>query len=619
MRNQEFSPGDVPPASEFRRPRWWLRIGCAVVLAPILIFAFLWFGGSPNVPLKPVRLLRGQDGQLQPEGPTDEGVCIWLEVQAGKLAANNTLTSTSSETHRDGARFACRHLTILNRSDHPLVARAGAELLKRMKKLGYVERIDYYPDGFQPEPGQAAADVLVTIELDKIEESGLLVRRKVDATISVSAGSSMYHSRCSYSDHLSPPLLESDWQATLHHRSTTTGIASSASKHKQAAEDIAEQIAKALTKQFDKCRDKYGCLPELPDAFYPPYREPPSLPLLEKYEVEQVCSHHRLMSHNETFWQLTTAKDRAEVLTDIQQTMEAAGWTTSSISTKENSLPHLRMSRGATVLEVFPRERRHAGVVIQGSAESSDPGAEVLYVRYLDRMTRDQVSKAIDRALDEGIDSGALMLFMPYLQGDQQERVLEKLKASKAGAPREWLAMAGLYRRLKRDDEAREALLRARAMLRTVHEQGNLPNRIQSLAKELGDEELVKKPIHPALLRELGFVELKSGENIPDVKLGVDQPANFLGHKSDGQLKTFSLRVVEDVSKEGKAVYQLAHVESVDGSRSWGKVGNLGEQSPVSHHGSLEGVGEMTFQIVKLPGQERFRLSIELRAKPPAV
>ncbi len=600
------------------RPRWWLRIGCVVVLAPILILTVLWFGGSPKVPLKPIRLVRGQDGQLQPEGPSDEGGGVWLEVQAGKLAANNTLASSSAETQCNESRFACRRVAILNRSDHPLLARAGAELLERMKPLGYIERIDYYPHGFQPEPGELAPDVFVTIELDKIDESGLLASRKVDATILVSAGSSIHSSRHSSCDTLSPPVLQANWQATLQHQSTTTGIASSAAKYKQAADDIAEQIAKALTARFDKCREKYGFLPELPEVFYPPYREPPSLPLFQQYEVEQVCSHHGLMFHNETFWRLTTGKGLAEALTDIQQTMEAAGWTTSSISTEENSLPHLRMNRDGTMLEVFPRERRHGGVVIQGSAESSDPEAEVLYVRYLDRMTGAEVSEAIDRALDEGLDGEALTLFMSCLQGNQQERVLEKLKTSTAETTRQWLAIAKLHQRLKQDDEARNALLRAKALLRTAYQQDDLPNQIRNLAKALGSEDLIKQPIDAALLNELGFIELKPDEQIADVELGLNEPAHFFCHTSDGKLE-LSVRVVKNVTTEGKAAYQLAHVVAHGGSRSWGKGGSLGEKFSSSYHDLLEGVGEITFRALKLPGQERFRLSIEMLANSPTL
>ncbi len=600
---------DQPAVSN--RPRWWLRIGCVVVLTPILILAVLWFGGSPNVPRKPVRLVRGQDGQLQPEGPSDEGAGIWLEVQAGKLAANNTLSSASVETLYNEARFACRRVAILNRSDHPLLARAGAELLERMKPLGYIERLDYYPHGFQPEPGELAPDVFVTIELDKIAESGLLASRKVDTTILVSAGTSMYRSRCSYSDHLSPPMLESDWQATLHHRSTTTGIASSAAKHKQAAENIAEQIAKALTERFDKCREKYGSLPELPEVFYPPYRELPPMPLLQQYEVEQVCSHHGLMFHNETFWRLTTAKDRAEVLTDIQQIMETAGWTTSGISTEENSLPHLRMKRDGAVLEVFPRERRHGGVVVRRSTESSDPEAEVFYVRYLDPRPVAASSEECERGGDEVVDGEALMLFMSYLQGDQRDRVLEKLKTSTAGTTRQWLAIAKLHQRLKQDDEARNALLRANALLRTAYDQGDLSNQIRNLAKTLGIEEQIKQPIDAVLLQELGFAELKPGVQIADVEFGLNEPAHFFCHTSDGKLKTLSVQVVKNVTKEGKTAYQLAHVVAHGGSRSWGKGGSCDEQSPASHHTTFDTESSITVEVIKLPGKERFRLSVK--------
>ena len=136
--------------------------------------------------------------------------------------------------------------------------------------------MDYYPVGFKPEQGGRAADITVTIDLDKLSESGWPASHAVEATFTVTAGNGLPGCRNSYMDDLTPPVVQFDWNGRLQHTSTTTGVASSAAKYKLVAENVARQIAAALTKEFNERRKKDGVMPELPQAFYPPYHKPPA-------------------------------------------------------------------------------------------------------------------------------------------------------------------------------------------------------------------------------------------------------------------------------------------------------------------------------------------------------
>jgi len=48
-----------------------------------------------------------------------------LNVQAGKIAANNTFSSTAMENHSEPAKFACRSVALFNASEHLLMQRVG--------------------------------------------------------------------------------------------------------------------------------------------------------------------------------------------------------------------------------------------------------------------------------------------------------------------------------------------------------------------------------------------------------------------------------------------------------------------------------------------------------------
>jgi hypothetical protein len=141
----------------------------------------------------------------------------------------------------------------------------GAQNLgcKARKGLGYVDQIDYYPVGYRPEPGGLAPDVVIGLDLESIQESGLPTSGKLDASILVTAGQRLAKCRSGYCDGLSQPLVDFEFNGRLHHVSTTTGVSSSAARYKLAAEDIAKQIANALLKLFDDYREKDGPLPDL--------------------------------------------------------------------------------------------------------------------------------------------------------------------------------------------------------------------------------------------------------------------------------------------------------------------------------------------------------------------
>jgi len=583
----------------------------AIVAVPLAVLAVLWFGLPPQVVREHVGLVRGPDGKLVPaQGPTKPRGTSF-EVYAGKLAANDTMTSVCATSSGDRARYACRRLAVFNRSEHLFMLRMGGQLVDRLKELPYVERIDYYPPGSGPEEGALAPDVAITLDLKEWQESGLVWQRKVEASIVVTAGTRLAASNSHYQDSLSPPVLDFAWQGRLEHRSTTKGVASSAARYKQVSEDCAKQIANALRKQFDADREKYGPLPKLPEAFYPAYRGPQAMALGEAYPLEPLAAWHGPMNRCDAMWRLATDRDPGEVIGDMRKRLEAAGWKTSDSSDRPGSV-HLRMKRESAVLEVFPEGQGASAQppTVQGPV-ASQPRERIMYIHYLDRMTDKELAAAVERSLAEGAPIDVLGLFENSWTQDQCRRILAKMEGARPKDPDGWLTLSRLYSRLQQVPKARDAVLKAHAMERTVPDVSGLRGRIAAMAKALGDESLAKRPTDAGLLKELGFVELKPGVAIPDREIAADEPACFLATDRNGKLRTIAVRV-KDASPSAGSMPQLSFVDWSEGSKSWGSGG-------IAHTREIDGVGMVQIIANPLPDRQRFRLSVRITLRPATV
>ena len=261
-----------PPAAEPARPRAGrLKIAIAAV---VFLFLIAWYAVPPAVPQAPMKLVRGEGGEF---AATPDGQALGANFQAqfGTIAASNSMFTGSGESNSDHARLACRRILVRNKSDHLLAKRVAGDFLEALKKLRFVDEIDYLPAGQNPRPGGLSPDVFITLSLDDLSESGLVnqvVDAQVAVTISTASGSDTH-------DRAVPPTFEFQWTSNLLHHSTTYEVASSAAKYKLVADDIAKQIGPAVVKQLGDWRDKYGLLPPLPAEFYPEYQAPPELPL----------------------------------------------------------------------------------------------------------------------------------------------------------------------------------------------------------------------------------------------------------------------------------------------------------------------------------------------------
>jgi signal transduction histidine kinase len=229
----------------------------------------------------------------------------------------------------------------------------------------------------------------------------------------------------------------------------------------------------------------------------------------------------------------------------------------------------------------------------------------VVYVHYLDRMSEPEIEAAIDRAMARGASNDVLVLFERHLSTLQQQTVLKKLLASPTRTPQAALTLAKLYHRLGQDANSKRELLRAQVLLRAVDNPGDVESQLRTLAKELGDEKLLERPVDVQQLLDLGFKELKPAMPVVPQEVGFEQPVLFVVKPGlpKEELRTIAVRVARPDSAESSAI-TLAYVEVTGSGRSWGTFGSQG-------FCQIGDAGSFCFKAQPLDSKERFRITAQ--------
>jgi hypothetical protein len=601
---------DVDTSKGRRRPWVTRRRVLLAVLLLLVLLVLVWFVPGPPVPSGPVTWRRGADGRFVRTEQAASAAVFHFSAHATAFDAQDELSSTASTVRTTAARFSARRIAVFCLSEHPLVALASVALAEQLQSLDFTDEVVLYPAGSERTAGGLAPDCVVTIGAESVEESGLLVPRRLDAQLVASAGLSLVHDSHGYNDEFTPPLVRYDWEAGLHHRSKTKGVATRSARYGQAASDIGGQFGKAIVKLLKDYAEADGLLPNMPAGLYPAYQEPPHFAFLAAADPERVYSWHGLMTSNDTLWRLEPVAEPAGAIADMGQQLEADGWRLSGEPPAESSPAHLRCFKGPAILTVFEVRQRRG--LLPGGSGREEPSP--LYVRYLNRMSGEAVQEAMEGALTADAPTDLLLVLSRKGSREQRERAMALLEARGSPDPEVWLALAEFHRSMGRKEAGVAALFRAYALTDAVAKPAPLRGKFDRLAKDLGLGPLKPNLITPELLRESGFVELTPGMDPVSVEVGEGEAALFFLQSSDGECATTAARPVRACTPEDTPHYELAYVHTKGGSRSWGQGPDLRDGSPagclacmgVDHYGHLT--------IEKLPGRERFRVTAEVRA-----
>lgn len=543
-----------------------------------------------------------------------------LEASAGKLVSNNQYSTSVFSSHSPNARLNVRTILILCQDDHPLLDKTARLLQEQLAALPYVRNVTYYPPSEAVAIEQMLPDVFLMLAMPRLDESRSLAGRKLNAVITVNAGRTLYpgHSHTSYSN--SPPVIDFGVQSTLNHESSFTGIESRQARYKQQAENIAKQIGKSLTDQFNKWKDEHGLMPDLPDHLYGVSLAPPELPFLQGDYARRLFSGGGLMLNNHTTWMFTDDRPTLEVLKDCRDQLAQLGWRGGQELDRESKYPieNMTMSRGDEHIQIFRRRRLDAdsGRAIFEDADKTAAPMPMI-VNYRSLFDADQMETAMNRLLDSDVDLETVMIFEHLIRSEEQkQQLLSRIERCPVQSMRGCLSMAKFYADQKRLEKAKAAFFRARALARTEKQHNPEPNRFKSLAKKLGDESLADANVDLEYYSEAGFTDLTGKTEPVAIERNPNEPAAFCIANDKGEICTVVLTIqpaeLPSQNPQTPPQYQLTQITKTTGSSSVGT--NPYCPGPTSIY--MREYGLDLVNIEPLPNN-RFRFTIQPRSPQP--
>ena len=256
----------------------------------------------------------------------------------------------------------------------------------------------------------------------------------------------------------------------------------------------------------------------------------------------------------------------------------------------------------------------------QGSgAKTSEETATTFFVRFEERATDQQRDLAVDRLFKTDAPLDTLLLFESAWTDAQRARVLDEFAKHPPTTAETWLTLANIHHRGKHDEEARDALRRAAALLRLDQDPSSVKNKLNQLAKELGDEKLIERLDSDApdfdLLKELGFVEISPGGNPAPTEFELGKAANYFvrDHGGEWQLVSISVKPIDQGTSDA---YQLDFVQVQKNGRSYSSGQVVNERHPVPQEVSIKNLGQLRFDVIKQPGRPWFTITTQWQHLP---
>jgi hypothetical protein len=309
---------------------------------------------------------------------------------------------------------------------------------------------------------------------------------------------------------------------------------------------------------------------ELPEFLYGVYHEPPEFSFLKAGKLQLLISGKGLLKNNRTVWSFTDNRQIDAALTAYRDELKSLGWGQDDLGNN-----YLRMQKGSEHIYIFQQHRRDfkAGTFFWNEPEKITSEISLI-ADYESDFTEDQMQKAMDALLDSGVEIKTLLIFEKYLRTPKQlERLRSIIEQSPANTLDGCLMLARYWADHGQTDKGREYLLRARAMQCTEKDHNLRIDEIKSLAGKLGDESLAEVPIGEEIFRQMGFINPEQLKEPVEIEKAIDEPVLLYRNLGDGELQTFSLRIIQSQESSYSAPYYLLTIESRKGSSSSSKNG----------------------------------------------
>lgn len=464
------------------------RVFCVVALVLITGFLLAWFAIPPNTNTEPVSFQKDQAGEWHEVGGDGAGSGVNLALHAGKLKSTNNVSMGTVTSHSSPANFLSRSLMILNRSDHNLMQRIGDTLLESLRDRGAFDRIEYFPHGHDPPTGELAPDLYLVLGLGAIEESGLL-GRDLKATVRFTLGTAVVRSTHTVSDSFTPPRVRVFSNSSVDHRSTMTGVESSAAEYRLQGADIAKRMSKSIIETLDGLREESFLDCEFPAELNGDWIATPEFSFLKATDAKVMTSLRGLCLHNETTWKMAGVEDVSGLLVRGHADLTEDGWKGKAAKPNDNGRFHLRMKKGAEVLEIFSAHEN--GGFGNPDATNSAKGSpeihmgETIFARYRNYMSETERHAVIGKLLDAPTPNLVQLISLNQMGSrEQQQSLMQMIEDDPPLMPEAWLMVARRHASQKQTAELEQALRKAYAASWLLDNAEGTARQVKSLCKK---------------------------------------------------------------------------------------------------------------------------------------
>ena len=537
-----------------------------------------------------------------------------LHAQAGVLAANNSLNTSSSSVTSGHTKFSAGSIIIRSESNHQLIDKVCRFMQEKIAELPYVKRVEYQPAGIEVNEPLSRADIMIAVDAARINEGGFGINRTLEADISCTASTDPVAKTSHSRYHNSPPTLTFSMNNRLRHSSTFKGIESGRAKYQQQSENIGKQFLEAMTKQFDTWIEQYGLLPELPAYMYGEAPTHVPFQFLKDRNAKRIHLAGGLMSNCRAVWSYEDQRANIDAFREVRDILREQGWYGGQQMDKETKYPleNFTMNKSDDHIQIFrARGRNESGGIMYGDQEKLQKKLPII-VEYRSLFTSEQADEALRQLFSSDADIETKLMFEDFSSDKSvKQLLLDSVQSQRVTTMDGYLLLARHFAGQEDMTRATDALLMARAMARAESKHDAAGSEIRQLAKKIGDESLATANVGAEYYRRAGFSDISTLDDGAVYELAAGEPLMFYTLTAESQdtdkndIKTIVVRINKIAGKK-EDQYEVEKIEKQQGTSSCSKNG-LNENIFLS--GSTPGRAPLELRVKKLE-DARFRLTL---------
>lgn len=580
----------VPPAAA-PIPQPQRKQGRYFALAALLVACIAWwiFWGAPA--RLPGEILQTGSGVERPSPdfrPTSLHLAS-LKTHHGTLIV---YADSSSASHR----FLGSTVAVIAKSDHELAQQFAHEIYRELAKNPHFTEIYYLPPGKHLPIGEKLPHLFIHVDQRKLEQTGVLPYRKLNAILSVRVTSPL--PAAAIRDGEGPPIPSINWASTVNATTKEIGLETASTRFRNVAQNLAKASVQHIEGYLRKYHDEYGFAAAPPPGFQPAFTPAPPFAFLDDLSAELLCSGPSFMRSNHSLWRIPAAKSK-QALAMIEGKLSAANWTIQDKHPNRQTTV-VQAKRGETEsVDFFPEN---------GTGDSTDrPEFErPWYLVYARGMSDDQIDTAFRALIADGASESTITWFEDLWPRNQQA-----VDAYFAKHPPQSLAALCYFalksHRKENFEQARDYLLRAHVIACLQEDHGSPGRDIPELAQELGIT-LPRRPDVSALIAA-GVIDMREDDQATHT-VGNGDTAVFLFNANEERQSFLILvphRMEQDVLNIKQRALRLDSSGAV-GSSMGSSTLKLPLKSAVPIAGSIVGIDlnvfEPTVTIRQLPNDQ---------------